>query len=379
MSRCVLIVPDKFKGTLSARAAAEAIAWGWSAVHPGDQLELLPMSDGGDGFGVLLTELLRAETRSVTTVDAARRPRTAEWGWDSTTHTAVIESTQSIGLALLPAGEFHPHQLDTWGLGETIAAALQLGAQRLIIGLGGSATNDGGFGMARALGARFIDGAGNEIIRWPDLIHLKQWILPRDRFAGIEVIAACDVDNPLLGPNGCSRVYGPQKGLSAEDFPTAEAALGQLAAVTFSQLRRDVAGEAGSGAAGGLGFALRAFLGGRLESGFDIFAQLAGLAAKIAAADLILTGEGGLDRQTLMGKGTGRVAKLARAAGKPCYALAGIVEAEPELPTSDRLFTETYALVPEVVSLAAAKADAGRWLEELARRVARTLTPSVAR
>jgi glycerate kinase len=375
MSRRVLIVPDKFKGTLTARAAAEAMAWGWASVHPADALDLLPMTDGGDGFGLLLSELLGAVTRSVATVDAAHRPRSAEWGWSASTQTAIIESTQSIGLALLPSGQFHPRQLDTRGLGETIASALDQGARKLIIGLGGSATNDGGFGMARALGGRFFDAAGGEIEIWPDLTRLARWTMPTSRFEAVEIVAGCDVENPLLGPQGCSAVYGPQKGLKPADFPAAEAALARLAEVTRQQLGRDVALEPGSGAAGGLGFALRAFLGGRLESGFGIFAALAGLPARIAAADLVLTGEGGLDRQTLMGKGTGRVAVLAKAAGKPCVGLAGMVEAVPELElaanAAQRLFAGTYALVPEVTTLDEAKAEAGRHLEELARRVAR--------
>ena len=336
------------------------------------------MSDGGDGFGELLTELLHAETRALATVDAAHRPRTAAWGWDPSTCTAIIESTQSIGLAALPAGEFHPFQLDSRGLGETIAAALQQGARRLIIGLGGSATNDGGFGMVRALGGRMVDAAGVGIERWPELTRLAKWVLPEHRMAQIEVIAACDVENPLLGANGCSRVYGPQKGLTTADFPAVEAALGRLAEVTRTQIGHDVAAEPGSGAAGGLGFALRAFLGGRLESGFDIFAKLSGLPAKIAAADLILTGEGRIDRQTLMGKGTGRVAQLAKAAGKPCFGLAGMVESAPGVPPAQRLFNGTYAIVPELATVAVAKAEAGRWLEELARRVARAVGSTVA-
>ncbi len=373
MPRRVLIVPDKFKGTLSARAAAEAIASGWTAVYPQDHLELLPMSDGGDGFGALITELLSAETQTLSTVDAAHRPRNATWGWSPVTRTAIVESTQSIGLALLPAGEFHPFQLDSRGLGEMIAAALRLGARRLIIGLGGSATNDGGFGMARSLGGYFVDSAGIEIDRWPDLIQLAKWSLPADRFAELEIVAACDVKNPLLGTQGCSRIYGPQKGLTAADFLAAEAALGRLAEITRNQLGRDVAADAGSGAAGGLGFALRAFLGGRLESGFDIFAKLAGLPEKISAADLVLTGEGGIDRQTLMGKGTGRVAQWAKALGKPCFGLAGRVESVAELSSDERLFSGIYALVPEIASLAVAKAEAGRCLAELAGRVARAV------
>ena len=370
--RHLLVVPDKFKGTLTARAAAEAMARGWRQVYPDDSLELLPMSDGGDGFSLVLAELLQAESRTVETMDAAHRPRIAGWAWDPTTRTAIIESAQSIGLALHPTGQFHPFDLDTRGLGETIAAAVQYGAQRLIIGLGGSATNDAGFGLARALGGRFLDADRREITRWTELTRLHTWVPPLQTWSG-EVIGACDVSNPLLGPSGCSAIYGPQKGLTAADQPLADAALGRLAQVLREQLGHDYAVDAGSGAAGGLGFALRAFLGGRLESGFEIFADLARLEAKIARADLVLTGEGGLDRQTLMGKGTGRIAALARAAGKPCHGLAGVVEAVPDLSPEQQLFTSTRAIVPDLAPATEAKAEAALWLEKLTRNLAATL------
>jgi len=366
--RRILIVPDKFKGTLTARAAAQAIARGWRRRRPQDDLELLPMSDGGDGFNLVITELLGAEIRSVEAMDAAHRPRMATWGWDSATRTAVIESANTIGLALVPTGSFHPFDLDTYGLGEVVGAALQTGARRLIMGLGGSATNDAGFGLARALGARFEADHGQEITRWPDLVRLQSWQLDRARFQGCEIIGACDVTNPLLGLGGCSWVYGPQKGLTAADLPAADAALAQLAEITRQQLGESLDLEPGSGAAGGLGFAIRAFFGGRLESGFEIFATLSGLAEKIAAVDLVITGEGGLDRQTLMGKGTGRIAAMAQAAGKPCLGLAGVVEIVPDLAPERQLFTRTHAIVPSLAPAAEAKARAAYWLEELAYR-----------
>ncbi len=372
--RRVLIVPDKFKGTLTAWAAAAAIARGWARRFPDDALTLLPMSDGGDGFCDVLAELLHAEARATATVDAAHQPRTARWCWDAATQTAVIESAQSIGLACLTTGQYHPFHLDTFGLGETIGDALALGARRMVIGLGGSATNDGGFGMARALGTRFI-GLGNRPIgNWLDLSQLLCWNLPRAQFAGCEIIAACDVTNPLLGAAGCSRIYGPQKGLRPVDFERAEAALGRLAAVTQRQLGVDLSAESGSGAAGGLGFGVRAFLGGRLESGFEIFAQLADLRTQIAQADIVLTGEGGLDRQTLMGKGTGRIAALAGEAGKPCHGLAGLVEPTPDLSPDQQLFTSTQAIVPKLAPLSEAKARAAHWLETLTFQFASSAT-----
>jgi len=153
----VLIVPDKFKGTLTAQQAAEAIARGWSQTRNDDSIELLPMSDGGDGFGVVLSELLEAQVQSTKTVDAAHRPVVAEWWWEPRSATAIVEAARVNGLAQLPRGKFHPFELDTFGLGQVLREAVQAGAKRCVVGIGGSATNDGGFGMARAMGWEFIN------------------------------------------------------------------------------------------------------------------------------------------------------------------------------------------------------------------------------
>ena len=168
----VLIAPDKFKGTLSARAAAESIARGWRMARPDDTLELQPISDGGDGFGELTSAALGARPQSIGTVDAAHRPCTATWWWDAKTKTALIESANVVGLAMLPRGRFHPFDLDTFGLAKILRAATRRGAAKIIIGIGGSATNDGGFGLARALGWIFLDDDGNPILKWTDLRRL---------------------------------------------------------------------------------------------------------------------------------------------------------------------------------------------------------------
>ena len=178
MAQRVLIVPDKFKGTLSAADAAGAIANGWWSVRPHDELECLPMSDGGDGFGAILSGLIGAEERTVDTIDAAGRPRTARWWWHAGSSTALIESAEVVGLALLPPGKFHPFELDTRGLGAVLHAAWNLGAQRMIAGVGGSATNDAGFGMARAVGWSFFDRHGAPIEQWIKLDRLERWLPP---------------------------------------------------------------------------------------------------------------------------------------------------------------------------------------------------------
>ncbi|MEY2410031.1 MAG: glycerate 2-kinase, partial [Verrucomicrobiota bacterium] len=200
----VLVVPDKFKGTLSAAEATDAIARGWRAARPDDTLELLPMSDGGDGFGEVIGRLLNAEAQSVKTVDAANRPLEALWWWHDASRTAVIESARIIGLTMLPHGRFHPFELDTRGLGPVLQAAAERGAQRCLIGVGGSATNDAGFGVARALGWQFFNAHEEPLSRWSELYSLAV-IRPPERVQWFdELIVAVDVQNPLLGPMGCS-------------------------------------------------------------------------------------------------------------------------------------------------------------------------------
>ncbi len=372
MSLRVLIVPDKFKGTLTAAAAAEAIAEGWQGVRPGDSLSLLPISDGGDGFGAVLADRLGAEARVVDTVDAAQRPLKARWWYEARSGRALIESAAIIGLALLPPGRFHPFDLDTTGLGAVLRAALEAGAREVLMGIGGSATNDAGFGLARALGWRFWDADGRPIERWIHLDRLHRWERPEVPFP-LPVTVAVDVDNPLLGPRGCSRVYGPQKGLIPENLGIADAALGRLAefAATATGSRTDE--RPGAGAAGGLGFGLGLFLAATLESGFQIVARHTGLAGAIGNADLVLTGEGSIDRQTFMGKGTGQIALLCRHQGKPCWGLAGMVTAETDGTAVPNLFQRLGAITPELAPPAEAKAEAARWLRALAEQLAKTV------
>jgi len=224
----VLIVPDKFKGTLTAAAAANAIAEGWRRLRPDDTLTLLPISDGGDGFGSVLAERLGAERRTVETIDAAHRPIQAHWWYDPHSGRALIEAAAINGLAQLPPGRFHPFELDTAGIGAALKAAQEAGAREVLMGIGGSATNDAGFGLARAMGWRFFDAADRLIERWTGLDQLHRWAPPESPFP-LPITVAVDVDNPLLGARGCSRVYGPQKGLRTEDLPIADAALGRLA------------------------------------------------------------------------------------------------------------------------------------------------------
>ncbi len=368
----ILIVPDKFKGTLPAHRVAAAIAAGWRRARPTDHLDCLPLSDGGDGFGPVLGELLSAKPRRVATLDAAHRPCRARWWWAEGAHTAIIETAQSNGLALLPQGTFHPFDLDTFGIGKLIQAALDAGAKTCLLGVGGSATNDGGFGLARARGWRFLDRAGTELLRWTDLHRLSRLeppVLPPGQ-PGCRWVVATDVSNALLGPQGASRVYGPQKGLRPEDMAAAERSLRRLAAVVRRQSGFDSRAP-GSGAAGGLGFGLQAFLGAERRLGFDIFAELAQLESRIRQADLVLTGEGGVDRSSLMGKGVGQLLDLCARHGTPAMVLAGRVDWRGALPPAVLALRSLVDFAGE----AAALKKPAPLLTRLARELAATLPP----
>jgi len=361
----VLISADKFKGTLSAHAATRAIARGWLKARPHDKVRLLPLSDGGDGFGEVISELVGAERKWTATCDAAHRPCTVSWWLQKTKKLAVIESARIVGLAMLPPKQFHPFRLDTFGMGRVLKAAAAKGARRCLVGIGGSATNDAGFGLARAMGWQFLDQAKKEIECWPELNRLERIRSPRYWHRFGELIVAVDVRNPLLGPRGATRIYGPQKGLLPAQFRTAERSLERLAKVWKKQYGRELSHEPGAGAAGGLGFGLRAFLKARLEPGFELFADYADLERRLDSADLVITGEGAVDKSTLMGKGVGQLAQRCLQRNIPCLALAGRISNRRLLHGSFRDARALTEIVPEIE----AKTNAAHWLEKLAREV----------
>ena len=366
MALKVLIIPDKFKGTLTAQEAAQAMASGWRTSRPEDELELLPMSDGGDGFGEILSNLIHAEPQLIKTVDAAHRPCDACWWWHAATKTAIVEAARVVGLAQLPPGKYHPFELATEGLGEALKAAAANGAARCLAGIGGSATNDGGFGMARALGWQFFGKHDEKIVRWTELRTLAQVRPPDTTRLFDEFVVAVDVQNALLGPSGCTRVYGPQKGLRPDDFEFAERCLEQLAAIMARELHVECAAEPGAGAAGGLGFGLRCFAGARLAPGFALFARQANLAERLQTTRLVLTGEGAIDASTLMGKGVGELAQLCREASVPCLGFGGVLT---DAEGASKLFTAAYAITPDLTNREEALGQPALWLEKLAAKV----------
>ncbi|MCP5521387.1 MAG: glycerate kinase [Verrucomicrobiales bacterium] len=367
----VLIAPDKFKGTLTAEEAGKAMARGWRRVRRQDRLDLLPISDGGDGFGSLLGRHLGAETQIVPTVDAAGRSIQATWWWEPVQRLAIIESAAVIGLAMLPAGRFHPYELDTLGLGTVLREVASRRPRRCLVGVGGSATNDAGFGLARGIGWRFLDAAGGKITRWTGLDHLARIVPPKRRHWFRELVVAVDVRNRLLGPRGATRIYGPQKGIRLEEVVPAERCLRRLARFCngLGHPGGNPSSLPGSGAAGGLGFGLAAFAGAQIESGFDLFARELRLEARLRDVDLVITGEGALDLTSVaMGKGVGRLARLCRAARIPCLGLAGVVGDGPQVR---RAFTEARGLTPDLTTPEQALGQASRWLARLAEQAAR--------
>ena len=361
----ILVVPDKFKGTLSAAEAGEAIRRGWLRARGADEVRVLPMSDGGDGFGEILGRMLGAKRVEVATVNAAHEGVRAEWWHEGGERLGIIETARVIGLAMLPAGKFHPFELDTFGLAKMVLSMRELGVSRCVVGIGGSATNDGGFGLARGLGYKFLEGK-REINRWTELHGLERIVPPGNPVKFSECVIASDVQNRLLGAEGATRIYGPQKGLRPADFGEAERCLARLAEAVARDLGVNAAEEGGPGAAGGLGYGLRVFLGGRFEPGFDIFARYAGLEELVDAAELVITAEGSIDEQSQMGKGTGAVAEICARKKKRCIGLAGMLDREALARGGRQIFSALYGMHPDLTSLEQAKARPAEWLEKLA-------------
>jgi glycerate kinase len=359
----VVFAPDKFAGTLSAREAAAAMASGWAQRSPDDELVQVPMSDGGPGFVDGLHAALGGDLHGVTVSDPYGVPVPA--GILQVGDTAYVESAQAVGLHLTEPDRREPERGSTYGLGEVLGHALETGATRIVVGLGGSATNDAGAGLLAALGATCEGGA---LDRGPaGLQGLTSVALEaaQSRFEGVEVVLASDVDNPLLGINGASTIYGPQKGLPEERLVTVDGWLQHLADLTD----RKLAAAKGAGAAGGLGFALM-LVGGTREPGVQLVAEAVGLAGLVRGADLVVTGEGAFDFSSRSGKVPYGVAEVAAQQLVPCIALAGqVLIGAREMRALG--VESAYSLV-ELVGEERALGAPAEALAELAARTART-------
>lgn len=368
----IVIAPDSFKESLAAAQVAEAIARGWRAVFPDAECLLRPMADGGEGTVDAVLAAVGGERRTCTVSGPLGTPVEAHWGWLAD-DTAVIEMAAASGLHQVPPEQRDILRACSAGTGELIRQALDAGAQRIILGLGGSATNDGGAGLLRALGVRLLDSAGQALAPGgAALAQLAEIDLSGldPRLAQVAVLVAADVDNPLCGPHGASAVFGPQKGASPEQVCLLDAALAHYAARMAAALGTDHSTEPGAGAAGGLGFAARALLGARFRPGIEVVAELCGLADAMQGAALVITGEGRLDAQTLHGKTPLGVARIARAASVPVLALAGSLgEGYQRLYTAG--ITAAFSLVPGPTTLEQACTDAAGLLQARATDIAR--------
>lgn len=328
-----MIAPDKFKGSLTASEVAAALAAGLRGLDPAVRLRAIPVADGGDGT-VEAAISAGFERRTVTVRGPLGAPTQAAFAVSN--HTAVLELAEASGLRRLPPGVFDPLHSSTYGTGEQIAAALDSGARTLVLGVGGSATTDGGAGMLAALGARFLDAAGRELdpcgaslaeLAAVDLDGLDE------RIAQTEVLLATDVDNPLLGTFGAAAVYGPQKGAAPEDVLALETGLGRLVDVLTGRLGEHAvaaAAQPGAGAAGGVGYGAIVGLGASVRPGIELMLELLGVEQAMRDARLVVTGEGSLDEQSLHGKAPVGVARLAAQHGVPVVAVCGRLELTPE-------------------------------------------------
>jgi len=322
----IVIAPDSFKGSLSALEVARSIEKGIKNVNESIETVIVPMSDGGEGTVQALIDASGGEIINLTVHDPLFRKIQSFYGIMGDRSTAVIEMAAASGLPLLKPEERNPLKTTTYGTGELIKDALDKGCQKFIIGLGGSATNDGGCGMAQALGITFIDSNGNKIdIVGGELSRISHIDLTGidPRIKNAEFLVACDVDNPLCGEKGASAVYGPQKGASREVVITLDKALMHFSQIVKMQLHLDIKDKAGAGAAGGLGAGVMVFLNAQLRSGIEIITRMTNLPEKMNGADLVITGEGKIDFQTAFGKTPFGVAQIAKEKNIPVIALAG--------------------------------------------------------
>lgn len=375
----ILVAPDKFKGSMTGREAGDAMRAGLLRVWPSAQIDVVPVADGGDGTATALLDAVggRRIERSVQRPDG--KPVNASFVLLSDGETGVVELAAASGLALMPSGSNDPMTATTFGTGELIAAALDAGAHRVILAIGGSATNDAGAGALSALGVRFLDASGSELPRGgaalARLDSIDDSALPK-RLYGASIEIACDVDNPLVGPNGASVIYGPQKGASPEDVRVLDAALTHFADIVAKKTGADVRNVPGAGAAGGIAGGFLALAGAKLDHGADLVFELVGFDNRLEGASLVVTGEGRLDRQTLAGKAPFAVAKAAHERRIPVAAVAGTVDLR-----GDDL-EKLYLLAAEPLVTGKPSEDDMRRARELttdaAERLARKLKDKIA-
>ncbi len=376
----IIVAPDSLKGSVSSPDAAEAIARGIRRADPHAEIILLPLADGGEGTTDALLAAAGGQRVALSVMGPLGVPLQAEYGLLAPDGSmAIVEMASAAGLGLVPQGRRDPRRTSTYGVGELIRAAAQSGASRLIIGLGGSGTNDGGAGAMQALGVRFWDargallppGIGAGQLTSIARIDMAEFVFP---LGEVSVVIASDVTNPLLGVNGASAVYGPQKGATPDMVAEMDDALSHYAALLTRDLGRDVAARPGAGAAGGLGASLMAFLGADVRSGIDLVLDAAGFDQKARGADWVFTGEGRIDAQTLQGKTIAGVLTRCRAMGGiPVIAFGGSVDGEAADLLAHQGLAAAFPITPGPMTLEDAIAQGAVLLEQTAERVARLL------
>jgi glycerate kinase len=366
----VLLAPDQFKGTLTAAQVADHLAAGLRSVLPDIETVVVPVADGGDGT-LAAAEAAGFARVPLTATGPTGMPCASAWGRRGT--EAVVELAEVSGLAQLPDGRLQPLTATSRGTGELIAAALDAGVRRIIVGIGGSACTDGGVGLLQALGARVTTQGGHEVCPGGSGLrqaHRLDLTGLHPALADAELVVACDVDNPLTGARGAAAVYGPQKGAGPGDVELLDSALARWADLVAQTTGADLRNTPGAGAAGGVGFALIAVLGASTRPGAELVFELTGLAEAVSTADLVVTGEGSLDAQTLHGKAPAAVAALARDKGVRAVAVAGqVLLSHGELTAAG--LEAAYALVDEATSRQEALDAPGPLLERIGARIAR--------
>jgi glycerate kinase len=377
----VVIAPDKFKGSLSALQAAAAMARGVAKASAGASIARVPMADGGEGTTEALVAATGGTYHEARVTGPLGEPVVARFGLLGDGQTAVIEMAAASGLVLVPPERRNPLIATTRGTGELLLAAIAAGARRLIVGIGGSATNDGGAGMGQALGYRLLDHAGRDLQpgggSLDGLLHIDRSGRRAD-LDSVEIAVACDVSNPLCGPEGASAVYGPQKGASPEMVAKLDRNLAHFAEFVERDLGVAIKDLPGSGAAGGLGGGLVAFAAGKLEPGVQLIIDAVKLADRLHGADLCLTGEGAIDAQSAFGKTAVGVARLARSLKCPCLALAGSIGPGAETVLEQGI-DAYFSICPGPISLEAAIAQAETLLERAAEQAVRTYLTGLKR
>lgn len=369
----IVVAPNALKGSLGAVAAAQAMCAGVRLAAPAAEVVQVPVADGGDGLLEVLGAGKGLERIPCRVTGPLGSPVDAALLYAADRHLAIIEMATAAGLALLPASGLDPMQATTFGVGELLQVALDHGARRIILGIGGSASSDGGTGLARALGARFLDAHDRELPgNAAALQHIRRIDLERldPRLAAVQIDVICDVDNPLLGAAGAARVFAPQKGASPAQVEAIEAGLENLANLAEQQLGQDIRNLRGGGAAGGLGAGVVVFLQAVLRPGAALVLELTGLEAALEGAGLVLTAEGRLDGQTAHGKAPAAVAALASRHGIPCIALAGSLGPDLQALHAGGI-TACFSLCPGPLDLDAAMQQAAPLLTRACEQAVR--------